>query len=745
MARRRREQPQGQALVASAEQIKITSDGRSNLKPQSMWQGEAWNHYHSVPEIWFAVNYIGNAMRRIRLFAATQPDPMKPPVPLEGAVAKQAQAELNRLRDADGTHGEIIHNMAMQLSVPGEGLFAMWTDPEDGEKVGVYSMTELVRKNDQRWWFVDEDGKSEEVPGKVNPLRFWRPDPRFHKRPDSPMRALAPLLRELTTLDQMYRSNARSRIPAGLLLVPQEVNFRGDQRVGMDSGFGQGPAKDPFVGAVMNSLVTPITDEESAGNVAPGIIKVDSRFISTFRHLTFDRSFDEATANRYNKVLQRVAIGLDIPNQVVTGMDSLNHWSAWLVDDDAFDSHLAPLMQLITTSLTQIFLRPALEATVGEEKAKDVIVWFDPSALISHPNKAADADHALDRAAISWTAYRRYKGYTEHDAPDEAEIEERMRFAPPAGVAPKAGAGGDGGDNGQAPPLLPDSEQENENKPHQAPDKDKSQAEGKPTSQGVRADASPFLVAGGGARRTKPIGRILVDAERSLRTSIQADIDQILNERLAVTADASDDHRDAAAAAGLVFLSRTKAQQQILLDLADDYGADDVDIAEWEAEMEEDRDRGQVILIAGILTYIAGEIFDHSHNAPLLGEVSEFRTPTRIVRDALTVAGGADTPGAFHDATGQPQGGAMTGATARDILDTVGLPPTNYRWVYGDAMRKCPFESHEELDGSEFIDWQDEVLAVRAEDAWLEEDWYYPGDHDGCQCDFEPVVSEQSD
>lgn len=469
-----RNKASGQVLTAAAEEVKVDANGKINVRPQALWQGEAWEHYNSVPEIWFAMNYIANAMRRIRLYPAIQPDPMQPPIPAEGAIAERAFMELERLRDADGSHGTIVHDAAFQLSIPGEGYFSIYDDPEahDGESVRIFSTTELIRRPDGKWWLMDDMGTPEELPDK-DPLvaRFWRQHPQYSKRADSPMRALGALLRELLLLDQLYRSNARSRVSAGILLVPNEVNFKSEQRPGMDGGHGQGPKRDPFVDAVMNALTYPVSDEESAGNVAPGVIKVDSKFIESFRHLTFGREFDDATAKRYEKVLARVAVGLDIPAQIVSGVEGLNHWSAWLVDEDAFDSHLAPLTQVICSVLTEIFLRPAL----GEE-GKDVMVWFDPSALIGHPNKASAAKDAFDRGVISAEAYRRYVGYSEDDAPvaKEASAAAEPQATPEAPQTPATA------------PASPSGSDTNESAPRGTPE-----APAAPTNAEA-ANASPF-------------------------------------------------------------------------------------------------------------------------------------------------------------------------------------------------------------------------------------------------------------
>jgi hypothetical protein len=61
--------------------------------------------------------------------------------------------------------------------------------------------------------------------------------------------------------------------------------------------------------------------------------------------------------------------------------------------------------------------------------------------------------------------------------------------------------------------------------------------------------------------------------------------------------------------------------------------------------------------------------------------------------------------------------------------------------VYGDpSARSAPFEPHEALDGVDFETWDDPVLAN--EEGWPDTDFYAPGDHFGCLCDFEVRFAE---
>lgn len=149
------------------------------------------------------------------------------------------------------------------------------------------------------------------------------------------------------------------------------------------------------------------------------------------------------------------------------------------------------------------------------------------------------------------------------------------------------------------------------------------------------------------------------------------------------------------------------------------------------------------------------------------GEVdTTARVPAGLVRRALAIAGGAShlhgverhalsaagrrRPGgdmlgapvyvAVND--DKPLGGVATGETVSTLLRDSDVGVEAYEWEYGPAARLNPFEPHEDLDGEVFTDFDADAL-VSADD-WIG-DYYFPGDHDGCNCDIAPVIVAQSE
>lgn len=150
------------------------------------------------------------------------------------------------------------------------------------------------------------------------------------------------------------------------------------------------------------------------------------------------------------------------------------------------------------------------------------------------------------------------------------------------------------------------------------------------------------------------------------------------------------------------------------------------------------------------------------HPDPLEPAVGEFdpsgRVPAALVRQAIARAGGAtsispvaerkpelraaasDEPVYVAVDDGEPLGGIGTGATLMGALDDAGGGVEGYEWVYGPAMRLHPFDPHLDLDGQPFVNFDDDVLAAGD---WIG-DFYFPGDHNGCNCDFAPTIVDGS-
>jgi hypothetical protein len=265
--------------------------------------------------------------------------------------------------------------------------------------------------------------------------RIWRSHPRYSDEADSSLRGLLDLCAELLLLNRTFRATARSRLNAGALYLPDglsvaaqaDPDYPYDSEDGIGAGFTAEEAEDEFEEQLMDAMTTPIRDEESASAVVPLIIRGPAELGDKIKQFKFERSFDPALAQRADRVLERILQGLDVPKDVVTGLANVKYSNALQIDETLYKSHIEPLMLLIADALTVVYLRPYLIASgFTDTEVNRLVVWYDPSAIATRNDRAADADSGFDRGAVSYDTWRRAHGFSDQDAPTPTEMAIRM-------------------------------------------------------------------------------------------------------------------------------------------------------------------------------------------------------------------------------------------------------------------------------------------------------------------------------
>jgi hypothetical protein len=125
--------------------------------------------------------------------------------------------------------------------------------------------------------------------------------------------------------------------------------------------------------------------------------------------------------------------------------------------------------------------------------------------------------------------------------------------------------------------------------------------------------------------------------------------------------------------------------------------------------------------------------------------------PMGVVRNALTIAGGTPPPDNVVDVSqpvdvGTDPAGAMVsvnvpgqignGDAISTLLDDSGMVMVSHTWEHLSGTDH-PFEPHLDLDGVQFVDFDDDVLANPGD--WPEVAYLHPGDHVACGCDYSTV------
>lgn len=435
--------PKPNSLIASAVRLVPGPGATTPNKPRGQsqeWQAEGWYFLDTCGELAFAASWFANALSRVRLYIRTDgPD---------------GEGELDEGTPVDALHGLtggpsgtpiLMAALGMHLFTPGECYLIGQTvgdPPEDRDVWAVYSTDEVKQQgaNSTKWQIDRGDGvktiidTSEDADRPAVVIRIWRSHARMWVEATSPVRAVLPILRELEGLTKQVGASIDSRLAgAGLLLIPSEMTF-GSPPTSPDTGEdpdatppeapAADPENDPFMIALTEAMVTPIRDRGNASAVVPIVIRAPGALIGNAQHIKFSTPLDEKAAELRTECIRRLALGLDMPPEILLGTGDVNHWGAWQIDEAALKTHIEPACELITAALTTRYLFPVLEglgiSTVG------LSIGYDTSDLRLRPNRTEEAFQLFDRQAIDYAALLRETGFEEGDVPDAAELRTQL-------------------------------------------------------------------------------------------------------------------------------------------------------------------------------------------------------------------------------------------------------------------------------------------------------------------------------
>ena len=452
-------------LTAAAQQVRVGDKGESEQfrarrsANSSSWQSEAWEYYDAIGEVKYAFNLVASVISRIRIYAAAVENPAETPVSVRSAngiddrLAAAAERALARLDSAYGGQAGLLRDAALNLSVAGECYLVQMPErmghgiPESWD---VKSVDEILADPKGGYSVIGrrEQGFNNGMGGSTNKAnlklannafvgRIWRSHPRYSDEADSSLRGLLDLCSELLLLNRTFRATARSRLNAGALYLPDGLSVSANAPADypyaddgdLDPAILAEEQQDDFEEQLMDAMTTPIKDEDSASAVVPLIIRGPAELGDAIKQFKFERSFDPALAQRSDRVLERIMQGIDIPKDVITGLANVKYSNAVQIDETLYKTHIEPLMLLIADALTVVYLRPYLEANGFDPADVDrIVVWYDPSAISTRNDRAADADSGFDRGAISLETWRHAHGFSGADAPTPEELAIRMIY-----------------------------------------------------------------------------------------------------------------------------------------------------------------------------------------------------------------------------------------------------------------------------------------------------------------------------
>lgn len=755
------------AIVSSAARVQL--DNRSEMERfismrEKDWQKRCWDAYEAIGELGFGIDWLADTSAKVELYVA-EIDPDNPDAQPKRTEDTRAVAEFKRLENGDGID-ELIRLHTKNFQVAGEYWLVgiaerepVTADTRTGAKAKpgipetwlLASITELERQDTKVTLKGGVDGKADiELDLEQDFLaRAWVRHPKRRAEAFSPLRRVLSSCEELMLIEHGNRAAYRSRIArSGVLWVPDEATMAAADPTEDD--------EDPLVKEFIEVASTNILNEEDASAVVPVVVRGPTDGKPEF--LSMEQPLADPDGTRKEALLRRIAQGTNQPVEVIFGLGEANHWGAGQIELSAFNEYMEPNILALCGVLTKSFLQPNLEEAGLD--AKRFVVWYDASKIVVQPTAKAEAKEAHAAGAISDQALRERYGFEDEDAPSEEEQVRRAALQ-----------------RGAIDPMLmqlllaallnqqvPDEEPDDEEPPEPPEEEPEPEAAviaaAPPANVGQRlteidrslkmqlhpacdAVVARALERAGAKVRSKARANRTVAAE--IRGLDATQIPSVLG-REAVTAlgiDIEDLFGDAFGRLKDQFTSWSGRAQRAALDLVPSLGAAQRKSAE--AVQQADLEEAWVYLEAALTKLATDRLFDPSPDAPELGELDDaVLVPYGIVRGAVARAGGAqgleDGVQILIQGGTQPAGGIGTGQVILGLFGEQGFKPAGFEWVYGAFPRSRPFEPHMALDGVAFQNWDDEVLTNTS--GWPYVSHYMPGDHDGCSCDWTPVIEE---
>lgn len=433
-------------LTAAAEQIQLDPSRPDSMRtrPWAGWQAEAWTGYERVGEIHNGFGILANLLTRIRLYAGVVAAPDEPPVNMVGAIKRglvdeTVAARCKQLMDALLVNAvDLIRSFALNTSVAGESYLILLPRVGGDPVWTIVSTDEVMPGAVGGGYQLRQMRGGQEImslPDDTFVARIWRRHPRWSREPDSSLLGVRDPLQTLLLSDRMMRTIIRSRLNAGLLFIPDTVTSNLNttetgapviEEPGTLDDLRASAAADPssaMLSDLIQTMSAPITDESNAASLVPMLLQGPQDAGDKIKHILMSRDIDEWLSAQADKALDRVLNGIDVPKEIVTGLQQVKYSNAIVIDEGMYKASIEPMALMLADALTTVYLRPHLKANgVDPTLVRKLTVWYDPTDIVTRPNAAEDATEGLDRGLLSGAAWRREHGFAETDQPSEEDL-----------------------------------------------------------------------------------------------------------------------------------------------------------------------------------------------------------------------------------------------------------------------------------------------------------------------------------
>lgn len=439
--------PTLRAITASAALLGDPESEVARLQREG-WQQQALYYARIVPELSFSSTFYSKMMRQLRIFPAL----LQPDGKLERIEDDLPVRILNRIQDPGGGIANILGSYGRLGFITGEGqLFGRLLDTDREEWRYVWNdelLVDMGAGNQPRTitWRPMTSSKPVTYQWGTEAIsyRFWTPDPGRSGEAWSPMRGTLQVAAELVALTAAVMATATSRTTSGMLLVPQEI-----APAPAEGGSDEDPMMEPLMEDLVNHLVAQKENAGTAEAVAPFVLSGAHEFLNEVRMIPLhDTQNDYAEKELRREAVERLAQGLDMPKEMLTGVGQTNHWAAKQIMDDRWRSHGSEMGQQFCNDLNQAYYRPALKEA-GWDRWHETVIGMDDSAIIMPADMLDAVREAAKYAAVGRPGMRRLMNIPEEMAPTPEEEQFLLELLKKPGAPSENGS--------SAPAAQPDT------------------------------------------------------------------------------------------------------------------------------------------------------------------------------------------------------------------------------------------------------------------------------------------------
>lgn len=657
------------------------------------WQAKVLKLAEIVPEVMTGYSFVQNVMDlvtfEIQRFDRVTSEWVEDRTPVMKGVERRINGSFKAGRAAALGH-LVAETFLLVTRTPNNDFKFETLAPTEirTKNKNVVEQRVLVDGEKDQWVKVDE--------ARTTIIRIFTPDPADRNKASGPHKPLLGLLETMALEMSREQADAISVLAGnGILFIPTEI--LPDEVDTLDASSTPGSRRG-FEDRLEEAMVSTITDRSKGEAIVPVLLYGPAEAGTAIRHILPTRSESPKDAqDRMTGYVERYARDIDLPRQVVLGTGDANHWGDWLVDPNTWTYHLSPAGQRIADGLYAGIVAGIIE-NLGFDTTEYRLVPNASQATVK-ADQSGTATEVYKTGALRPEAYIEAAGFAAEDMRPDAE----------EALLALLSSGPDDDQYLNAPPTAP-----SRTAAGKSPLVILRQASNIANAQQVRLEKlyRKYLIkiAEDAARAGRASGKAAEKAAAS-KVKFAGYEPQVYFDRYAAEIETATNEEL------LNFLRRISTLTNT------DYRSVK---AIWANEFAA---RAQhVTTQARFLAESVSKRSFESGKPAFIGDNS-IRALSSTANGGVNATNGA-AGNSYH-----PTHAAQDPVLRDQLTESVGAFATQYTWQVGDPQR--PFEPHQELDGVTWFSWEEfDVLDVSGADSWLPGNVYFPGDHEGCQCEY---------